>query len=248
MTELDLSHVRTDIARTVRVLLEGVLAHQGENVHSLHVVGSALTADFIPGVSDVNTLVVLRELHLDFLDFLARLGKKYGKKGLHSPLIMTPGYIERSLDVFPVELLELKLIHECVYGEDVLEGLQIDKRNLRLQVERELKGALINLRQGYIAALRRKKLIQDLLLSSLSGCLPVFRAVLFLKDLEPPRDKATAVEALDVATEIDLSAFKTVLQIKRGEAKASTHECVEIFAEYYSALEALTRTVDALET
>lgn len=247
MADLDLSHVRPELSGTIETVLGEVLRHEGDNVHSLYVVGSSLTIDFIPGISDINTLIVLRELSPDFLDFIAPLGKKYGKKNVRAPLIMTPNYIQRSRDVYPVELLDMKLIHECVYGRDLLEGLEIDRGHLRLQCERELKGALINLRQDYVSAMGRKKLVLSLLVASVSGCIPVFRSVLFLKGQQPPRDKAAVVEALDVATEIDLSVFKKVLLIKRRQKKVSASECKETFREYYAAVEKLAEMIDALE-
>ena len=39
-----------------------------------------------------------------------------------------------------MEFLNFKLVHHTLYGEDLLAGLEIDKKDLRLQCERELKG------------------------------------------------------------------------------------------------------------
>ena len=66
---------------------------------------------------------------------------------------MTPEYIRTSLDVFPVEFLNFKLIHATVFGEDIFESLEINRMDLRRQCERELKVKLVSLRQGYISSL-----------------------------------------------------------------------------------------------
>ncbi|HAV43580.1 TPA: hypothetical protein DCX15_06170 [bacterium] len=54
-------------------------------------------------------------MDLGFLKLIATLGKKYSRNKVAAPLIMTPRYIERSLDVFPIEFLNLKLIHTAVF-------------------------------------------------------------------------------------------------------------------------------------
>ena len=91
-------------------------------------------------------------MDLDFLDLLAPLGKKYGKKQIAAPLIMTPKYIDESSDVFPMEFLNIKLLHYPVFGNDIFKNLEISASYLRRQCERELKARLIGLRQGYISA------------------------------------------------------------------------------------------------
>jgi len=48
-------------------------------------------------------------MELGFLESLAPKGKKYRKSGVASPLVMTPDYIQNSLDVFPIEFLNIRL-------------------------------------------------------------------------------------------------------------------------------------------
>ena len=60
--------------------------------------------------------------------------------GISAPLIMTPDYIQKSLDVFPVEFLNFRLIHHTLLGKDILGELEIDRGNMQRQCEREIKG------------------------------------------------------------------------------------------------------------
>ena len=144
MSEINL---RTAITDRYKPFLEVLLGDHQEKIHSVYIVGSALTLDFDPKISDINSVIVLHEMDLKFLELLAPLGRKYGKKRISAPLIMTPAYIDKSRDVFPIEFLNIKLLHHTVFGQDIFKSLDIDRSDLRHQCERELKVKLIGLRQ-----------------------------------------------------------------------------------------------------
>ena len=130
--------LRAEIAGRYKPFLEVLLGDHLDKLHSICIVGSALTRDYDPKISDINSVIVLHEMDLKFLELLAPLGKKYGKKGVAAPLFMTPIYIDKSRDVFPIEFLNIKLLHHTVFGEDIFKDLTIDKSDLRHQCEREL--------------------------------------------------------------------------------------------------------------
>lgn len=133
MTDLNL---QADIAARYQPFLEFVLAQQQKKIHSVYMVGSALTADYDPKSSDINSVIVLHKMDFKFLELLAPVGKKFGKKQVAAPLIMTPAYIEDSQDVFPIEFLNIQLNHHTVWGEDIFKALKIRKSDLRHQCER----------------------------------------------------------------------------------------------------------------
>ena len=131
-------------------LLEELAGIAGAGLHSLYVVGSAVTPDWVEGRSDVNTLLVLRQMDLAVLEAIGPLGKRHHRTGIAPPLVMDREYLAGSLDVFPMEFLELRLIHETVAGEDLLARLEIGRADLRHQCEREVRSRLVGLRQAYL--------------------------------------------------------------------------------------------------
>ena len=143
--------------------LEDLARVAGADLHSLHVVGSAVTPDWVEGRSDVNTLLVLREMDLAVLEAIGPLGKRHRRTGIAPPLVMDTAYIAGSLDVFPMEFLELRLIHETVAGEDLLAGLEIGRADLRHQCEREVRSRLVGLRQAYLRSLGEPKALAEAL-------------------------------------------------------------------------------------
>ena len=247
MAGLILDKLSEDVSGRVRPFFEELLGSHSNNVHSIHITGSSLTGDFDPKASDTNSVVVLREMDLEFLKTLAPMGKKYRKKKVAAPLIMTPGYIENSLDVFPVEFLNIRLIHQTVFGDDVFASIELSTDNLRHQCERELKVKLIGLRQGYISSMGDVAMITEGLAQSITGYIPLFRALLVLLGKEPPVLNADVLKALDEATGFDCGIFHKLLEEKKHRHKPGIGELNVIFEEYYQATERLGKVVNDIK-
>ena len=67
---------RQEAVQRFQPFLDELATRGGEKLHSVHLVGSALTADFDARISDINSVVVLHRMDLAFLRNLAPLGKK----------------------------------------------------------------------------------------------------------------------------------------------------------------------------
>ena len=104
---------------------EQMLQLHGETIESMVVYGSATGLNFVPKRSDVNLLIVVSELGYETLRQSLRLVDRGIKKKIAAPLFLTRQNIERSLDVFPIEFLEMKENHVVIYGEDPLEGIEM---------------------------------------------------------------------------------------------------------------------------
>jgi len=245
MQNLIFESIPIEAANRIRPFFEEILRGCSDKVHSLYVTGSAVTNDFSEKTSDVNSLIVLNEMHFDFFKFLAPLGKKFKSQGVAAPLVMTPSYINESLDVFPMEFLELKLIHKTAYGTDLVKDLQIDSQLLRLQCEREIKTRLMGLWQGYISSLGETEVIVSLLWRSITGCMPLFRSIIFLMGKEPPLKKIDVINALNGTTHFDKEVLLKALVLKEKRSKDQA-EVLSLFENYYENLETVAGIVNAL--
>ena len=237
---------KADIAARYKPFLDMILEHHQDLIHSVHIVGSALTQDFDPRTSDINSVVVLNKMDLKFLEFLAPLGKKYGRKRIAAPLIMTPEYIDKSLDVFPIEFFNIQQLHLTVFGEDIFIDLNINKSDLRRQCEQELKVKLIGLRQGYISAAGDRKILARSFAESFSGYMPLFKAIILLLGKVPPRNNADILSALEEISGVRTEVFKSVLDQKRKKTRPSLEQLNLVFEDYYAAIEKLGDFTDAL--
>jgi hypothetical protein len=235
------------IRDSVKDFTERLLAALGDNLQSITVVGSSLTDDFRPGSSDINTVLVLGKQNLVSLNAIASLAKPMRKKKISPPLLMTQSYIERSRDVFGVEFLDFQLAHKTVMGDDPFSSLEFDKKDVRLQCERELKAMLIRLRQGYIAAAANKKLVRDILISTAKGMAPLLRAMLWLKDADrSARGEATFDKAAEEFS-IDTNPLKSAIKWRHEKIRLSETEMENAYESAYSAVEQLSEIVDKLK-
>jgi hypothetical protein len=245
--ELKLAPLRSEIRDSVRSFVEKLIEKLGENLKSITIVGSSLTEDFAAGKSDINSVLVLAKQDLNTLKAICDIAGAIRKKKLDVPLLMTPAYIERSRDVFGIEFLDFQLIHQTILGDDPFAGLSFTKKDVQLQCERELKAMLIRLRQGYIAARGRKKFIRDILISTVSGLVPLLRAMLWLKDSDrPSQAQAVFTKATDV-----FSVKTDCLIITRGwrheKVRLSDDEIQRNFDTIYATIDRLAVIVDELE-
>jgi predicted nucleotidyltransferase len=208
--------------------------------------GSAVGPEFIPGVSDLNLLVLLKEVGPNQLAKAAKFMPRWRKSRL-SPLFLDPEYLESSVDVFPIEFLEMKERHRLLWGEDLLAGLEVPRENLRLQCEQELKGKWLQLRQGYLEAGGDARELRRLLIASLSPFAVVLSALLRLKGFAvPPKEFLEVLAQVEAAFGLELDSFRRVYQLKQGYASPGRGEVLALFVRYLEEVHRLAQAADQL--
>ena len=246
---VNLSGLSSHAADPVGAFAREIISRIRTQLESIAVTGSCLTEDYIPGISDINSVFVLREITLPVLDTIASMGKHYSKKRIRAPLIMTQEYIHRSLDVFPIEFLDIKLIHSTIYGDEMFSQLEIDKSMLRLQCERDLKTKLINLRQGYIACAGKKRALTLLINDAFPGFFPMFRAMLYMVQINksPSIRKADVLSDMESTFDVPLDVLKEIDSMRRNKRGSLSHEQVRrIFNEVYRITHEFSLKMDKL--
>ncbi len=245
--KLKLEALSESVRAPLTLLADSLQASLAGNLSGITVVGSALTDDYRAGTSDINTVVLLAKHETAALNAIAALAKPMRKKHVSPPLLMTADYIERSRDVFGVELLDLQLTHETVLGDDPFAALTFEKAEVRLQCERELKATLIRLRQGYIAAAGNRKLVRDVLIATAKGLAPLLRAVLWLNDIDRPQTMAGTFEKASSELSVDLTGVIAAERWRYEKPRLTDSDITGAFESIYTATNELAQTVDAME-
>lgn len=218
----------------------------GDELVSIILYGSATGQDYDPAKSDVNFLIVLTELGGDDLGRVFGTIRKWRKKNVATPLFLTEKYVKTSLDVFPVEYLNFQRNHLLVYGKDILADLSFNRRFVRLQCEREIKGKLLLLREAYLQTDGKDKAMRGVIGSSLGAFIAIFEALLYLKDLDAPRGKRNVVRTVAGAFDLDLSVFEELLNIREGKTKPGSEDMKRLFRVYSREIRKLAEKVDEL--
>ncbi len=207
--------------------------------------GSAAAGDHVGKRSDYNVLVVMDQLGLPELKLFLKPSEAWVKDGNAAPLLFTPEGFRHSGDVFPIELLDIRDSHRVLFGQDITGEIEINPENLRLQLEHELKGKLIQLRERYLETGGKSRQVADLMINSLSSFLVLFRAALRLFREQVPSTKLEAVTQLSSHIPFDPGVFASVEALKAGTKKPREVDTEELFGRYLQTIEAIVEAVDA---
>ncbi len=216
-----------------------------DKLKSVVLYGSAAAGDHSGKRSDYNVLVLAEELGVKTLNTLSKTAAAWAKAGNPAPLLFTQDRLRQATDVFPIELLDIRECHKILYGDNPVADLEIDTANLRLEIEHELRGSLIKLRQAYLLTGGKTKAVVELMVESLSTFLVLFRASLRLFEKEIPQKKAEALEKLGAYLSFDPAVFQTVQQLKDGSKKPAACDVEDLFNTYLSTIECVIDAVDA---
>jgi hypothetical protein len=214
-----------------------------DNLKSVILFGSAAMGDHVGKNSDYNVLVVVDELDLQTLSSLSDISAKWAKCGNPAPMLFTWDRLRQSADVFPIELADIKENNRILFGENPLADIEIDINDLRNELEHELKGKLISLRNGFLLSKGNKKEIRQLMIESVSAFLILFRASLRLHDEKLPPKKIDAVSVLKKYVEFDVQAFNEVWSIKEGNK--TKVDAMDLFKRYLQSIETLIDSIDS---
>ncbi|NIO04996.1 MAG: hypothetical protein GTN74_10380 [Proteobacteria bacterium] len=219
----------------------------GNDLKSIILYGSGARGEYMPKKSDLNFLIVITESAMDRLREALPLIGKWRKRRVNIPLFLTEEYIASSLDAFPVEFLNLSDSHVLVFGKDILGELSFDKKNIRLQCERELKGKLLLLREAYLDSEGKARGLGQVASASLTSFLSLFRALLFLRDREIPRRNSDLISTAAKELGFDESPFTDLLRVKEGTVKLPREKMEETVEVYMRTIREIWKRVDQLE-
>ena len=232
-----------EIPETVRETLRPYLAQVqklfGASLEAVILYGSAAGGDYLPGKSNINLLVILAKQDTDLLKQYAALHKRWHKEQIVVPLFLTQAELRSSLELFPLEYLEIQERHVLLAGRDPFPELRIDAKNLRLQCEQELRGNLLRLRQRFVEGGASTEAITILLPLSLTALLPCLRGLLRAAGKPVERSSDGVLKAIQQHWNVDCAAFLDVLNLKRGIISPGPAEAPRLFDRYAEALRTL---------
>jgi|SRR5579862_9276712 len=214
------------------------------NLESIILFGSAVSGDFHPGMSDLNLFCVLRDCSFVALQALAPVAKWWERQKQPPPLCMTRRELERSTDVFTIELLDMQQHHRVLFGEDVAQDLRISMHVHRVQVEYELREKLVLLRQQILLASGNESRLWELLQRSAPSFSTLFRHALIAVGEEAPTGRRDAVQALSTKMKFDPSPVYQLLDIRERKTEAKRIQVQDLAARYLAAIEKVTAAVD----
>lgn len=152
----------------------------GARLRSVILHGSVARGEAVEAVSDVNLLVLVDSVDGDLLRRLAPDARRWLDQERSLPLVLTWDEWAAASDAFAIETADMVDSHQVLHGDDPLDGRAVDRRDLRLQAERELRVKLIHLREGTLAAADRPADLGRLALTAMPSVATYLRTALRL--------------------------------------------------------------------
>ncbi len=224
-------------------MVEELKINCGDNLVSIVLYGSAAAGDYVESKSNYNLMVIMVSLEVTHLLKISKSVSPWVKQGNPPPLIFTMQRLITSSDVFPIEIADMQENHKILFGSDPFPSLKISHENLRLELEHELKGKLIQLRERFLLTEGKPKLIQELMSQTLSTFLVLFKNSLRLYNERPPIKKMDALIELNKHIPCDPELFGIIERLKKGE-KIKDLEPISLFERYLKTVENVVDAVD----
>lgn len=218
-------------AELIRIL-SGVF---GPGLASVVAYGSFVTGTYVRKSSDINVLILVMDSNPSLIVRLGKNAYRFFNRNRITPLIMSVTEFSRSSDVFPMEYMDIIANHRVLYGDDPTTHVTFSNRYLRHEIEHQLRGVVISLRQLVLAAHGRRPMLTSELIQATGSVTAVFRALLRLTgETEIPTDHAEVIDRVATGFGFSGDPFHRLVKMRAGEkhdAAAVATELLEAFAE-----------------
>jgi hypothetical protein len=215
----------------------------GSRLNSVVLYGSAAVGEHTKR-SDFNILLLLDSIDAGGLAAASAVARAWGDAGNPPPMTMTVDEWRRSADVFPMEYADILDRHRMLHGTAPFDMVEVSMSNLRLQLEQQVMGKLLQLRQATLIAGTDAKRQAELIAASLSTMMVLFRAVSRLHGERPAEDNVALAERVGSLAGFDPAPFVRAVHQGRGKQKLVGTEASTVLTGYLAGIERLDAYLD----
>lgn len=215
------------------------------NLRSIILYGSAAGEDFSKKHSDFNILIIVNDTSPEKISGASKYLRRWQKAGNPAPHIFDLNHINSSLDVFPIEFMDIKQRHKVLFGDDPFINITIDKKNIRHQCESELKGKLLHLRSFFAANADEPKRLKEMIVSSFPTFMAAFKGTILMTNEDPKQTYNDLILQLSKKIEIDEKIFSSIADARIGKIDwPNKNDMKKYFTDYLTQIEKVVKYVD----
>ena len=161
---------------------------------------------------DVRAVLIFEDDPPNIFETLQPLVQYVRKRRLIPPWIFTRKFVEESLDAYPLEFLDICTSYRnLICNSDILKGLQFDKTDLRLQMERELRSKWLLTRQALLDNPYKPASVRNTVIVSRAAVYPVLKGLLHVHDQDVPATLEAAIKQAGEICKIDLGPLTELI-------------------------------------
>jgi hypothetical protein len=218
----------------------------GSRLVALVLYGSAARGTAIPQRSDVNTLLICDAVDGALFAALASALRDWRRAGHPAPLIFTEQEWRSSADVFAIEYEDMRQHHRVLAGRDPWPGVRVERGDVRRQLEGELMGKLVRLRQTYAALADEPKQLARAVVGSVAGFLTMLRAALRLAGRPVPAATEELVRSAAAAVGFPADGLLPLVRHASGGAALRLERGDPLVPAYLAAVARTAEYVNGL--
>lgn len=230
---------------TVTELTEWVQAALGERLVAFVLYGSAARGRGDGAEGDVNTLLICDRVDEDLFAVLESGVARWVAAGQPPPLVFGAAEWRDSADAFAIEYEDIRAAHQVLAGGDPWDGIAVRRDDVRRQLEHELRGKVLRLRQGYLGARGDGARLGALVQATVGGWLTMLRTALRMSGGAVPADDDAVIRSAAALAGFPPDPAVALVAAARAEAALVLLPRDPRAAAY---LAAVARTADYVDT
>ena len=217
-----------------------------DELRSVVVFGSLPRGESIPGVSDLNILILLESLTTRGISRAAPLLQQWIRSGNTPPYVYSWDEWSGMQDTFVIEIADMNDARDVLWGVDPINIEALSYANLRMQTEREIRDTLLQLRLRLMVAASGPLDVGALLMSGMPSFSAYMRAALRLADEMPALSTRPVIERTAALIGADPSAMLRCLEARRTTHRLEIGLTDPLVDGYLTFVTALLHHVDGL--
>jgi predicted nucleotidyltransferase len=221
-------------AEALERLREELVRRLGNRLKSLLVFGSYVTGEFQEGRSDLNVLIVVDDVHFNFLSEVSDLMSAWVSEGNPMPVLLQANELDTYSRSLPVEFSDIGAHHRILAGQDLFASVTFDPLHLRAQCQQELAVKLLKLRQQSALHAAKPEPLRELAIESLPSIVTLFRAVLRLEEDVSTLSKLDAGQKMATKAGFDAHLLHQIHDLR---LRRKTDNLTSLFSGYLDCVE-----------
>ncbi|MBO6088107.1 hypothetical protein J6P92_07185 [bacterium] len=224
--------------------IESLKKNYGDNLISVIAFGSQANVE--DAKNNLNLMVVTNELSAEDLYCISKSVQKWVKEKNPVPVIMDINEWYSSFDVYAIEYSDIRSNYRIIYGKDLVKDIVINKSELRLQCESELKDLLLKYKVNFLMNIDSEREMRKFIDVVIKTILVIFRSILRLHDSEVPYKATDIIEFVSKYVDFNKVVMTKLAKVKYENDTISKKELSYIEAELLINIRSLLNQVDKM--
>lgn len=222
-----------------------------ERLSSVFLYGSCAVGECENSFSDINLMVIVKDLCASDLKSANPIINKVVKETKSLPIFMDKDEWFNSSDVYAIECSDIQDRHKILFGENLITVLNIERNDIRLQCEREVKNLLIRLRQAYLSKTKDKNALKNVIKFSSKSFVIVFRTILKLCGETVPKIHKDVIKCFSEkikshGIDFDCDMFLRIFEFRENSRVIKDGEIETVISNLIDTTNSVLKYVDKL--